>query len=115
VNEIGEISMLGFGLTELIILFLIAIGLIIFVRSRKKEILIPIKESKNGNYYMKKRNSLGTILFIIIILAIIFVSSTVDLITCPECNNNFLIKHLCNACGHDGKITILYFILYIFQ
>ena len=61
----------------------------------------------------KKGSSLGKILVIIFILAIVFVSLTVDLITCPQCDNNILIREFCSICGHDGKVTVIQYILFI--
>jgi hypothetical protein len=35
----------------------------------------------------------------------------VDLLTCPVCGGNILYQAFCNTCGHDGKVTILEYLL----
>ena len=65
---------------------------------------------------MNQEKSLSEIVSAIILGAIIlgsiFVVAAVDLIQCPECHGSIFLMWACSFCGHDGKITILQYILY---
>lgn len=65
---------------------------------------------------VKKRKaiSFGGAVVLILLIAALYVIIAVDLVTCPVCGGNILYQAFCNTCGHDGKVTILGYVLAMF-
>ena len=59
------------------------------------------------------QNYLGPLVTLLFMVGLFFVASFVDLLTCPQCHNTILLNLLCDLCGHDGKVTILKYLLYV--
>jgi hypothetical protein len=47
-----------------------------------------------------------------VILGGIFIIATIDLIQCPMCKGYYLTRLFCTTCGHDGKVTVLQYLMY---
>jgi len=65
---------------------------------------------------MNQKSSLSGIASAIILGALIlggiYVVAGIDLMQCPECHGNIFLTWACSLCGHDGKVTILQYMLY---
>ena len=64
---------------------------------------------------MQERKSSSASWIAVALLAIIliggfFIAATVELVDCPKCHNNPILKYLCTKCGGDGKVTILQYL-----
>jgi len=49
-------------------------------------------------------------LLAILLIGGFFIAATVELVDCPKCHNNPLLKYFCTKCGGDGKVTILQYL-----
>lgn len=50
------------------------------------------------------------VIAIVAIIAVFVVMATVEFVDCPVCKNVESERNLCDACGRDGKVTLLQYI-----
>jgi len=63
------------------------------------------------NIEKKTLNWNSLIMITLLIIGAMYFVIYIDFIECPNCHGISLIKEFCSVCGHDGRITILQYLV----